>query len=268
MIKLIITDLDGTFLNRQGSFDQALFHKTKVLMDEKKVAFAPCTGKQCERVEALFGEHAKDFWILGDSATRIKKNGQFVYESLIKNELGLALIEKLGEVSKKQTIIACTKEGAFVHEHVSESEMRFVTGSYAHVTKVSNFQDIHDDFVKITVHDPEANFVQTKEKLKEFFEQVYIVASEDTWIDISNIGVHKGTTVKQLQNMLSVTEEETMVFGDGRNDLELMAAAQYSFAVRNATQEVKDAAHFITLSNEESGVMHTIQKILSLQTSS
>ncbi|WP_340968975.1 HAD hydrolase family protein, partial [Bacillus sp. PPSBB_11] len=46
------------------------------------------------------------------------------------------------------------------------------------------------------------------------------------------------------------------------------AAAQYSFAVRNATQEVKDAAHFITLSNEESGVMHTIQKILSLQTSS
>ncbi|CAM5599300.1 hypothetical protein BSAF29S_04163 [Bacillus safensis subsp. safensis] len=50
-----------------------------------------------------------------------------------------------------------------------------------------------------------------------------------------------------------------------RNDLELMESAQYSFAVRNAIQEVKDAAHFITLSNEESGVMHTIQKILSLQ---
>ncbi|VXB97343.1 hypothetical protein BACI9J_60288 [Bacillus altitudinis] len=35
MIKLIITDLDGTFLNNEGSFDQALFQKTKALMDEK-----------------------------------------------------------------------------------------------------------------------------------------------------------------------------------------------------------------------------------------
>jgi hypothetical protein len=38
--------------------------------------------------DALFGEDAKDFWILGDSATRIKKNGKFVYESLISNEAG------------------------------------------------------------------------------------------------------------------------------------------------------------------------------------
>ncbi|MBK4213042.1 HAD family phosphatase [Bacillus pumilus] len=265
MIKLIITDLDGTFLNRQGSFDQALFQKIKALMEEKNVAFAPCTGKQCERVEALFGDDAKDFWILGDSATRIKKDGQFVYESLIKNDLGLSIIHKLEEISKEQTIIACTKDGAVVNEHLSESEMRFVTGSYTNVLKVSKFADIQDDFVKITVHDPEAKCVQTRERISEFFEQVYVVASEDTWIDIANIGVHKGTTVKQLQHILGVTEEETMAFGDGLNDLELMESAQYSFAVRNAIQEVKDAAHFITLSNEESGVMHTIQKILSLQ---
>ncbi|MGO4076319.1 hydrolase, partial [Staphylococcus aureus] len=72
----------------------------------------------------------------------IKKDGQFVYESLIKNDLGLSIIHKLEEISKEQTIIACTKDGAVVNEHLSESEMRFVTGSYTNVLKVSNFADI------------------------------------------------------------------------------------------------------------------------------
>lgn len=44
MIKLVITDLDGTFLNNQGDFDRTLFEKTKRVMEEQHVAFAICTG--------------------------------------------------------------------------------------------------------------------------------------------------------------------------------------------------------------------------------
>ncbi|MBD3861619.1 Cof-type HAD-IIB family hydrolase [Bacillus sp. 28A-2] len=265
MIKLIITDLDGTFLNRKGDYDREFFQSVKNLMVEKNVAFAPCTGKQCERVEALFGQDAKDFWILGDSATRIKKDGKFVYQSLIQNGLGLTIIKRLEEISLEHTVIACTQNGAVVKKSVSEDEMRYVNASYSEVVKVDSFEEINDDFVKITIHDPYGRCVSTKEKLNDLIDQVYIVASEDTWIDISNFGVHKGTTVKQLQKMLGVTKEETMAFGDGRNDLELMDSASYSFAVRNAIPEVKEAAHFITRSNEESGVLKAIEKILNLQ---
>ncbi|MNI94707.1 Sugar phosphatase YidA [compost metagenome] len=76
---------------------------------------------------------------------------------------------------------------------------------------------------------------------------------------------HKGETVKKLQEMLGVTYEETMSFGDGENDVELMAIAKYSFAVSNACENTKKAANFITKSNEENGVLLTIQKILDLQ---
>ncbi|MBU0444358.1 HAD-IIB family hydrolase [Bacillus velezensis] len=265
MIKLVITDLDGTFLNNQGDFDRTLFEKTKRVMEEQHVAFAICTGKQCERVEALFGEDVKDFWILGDSATRIKKNGTFVYESLISNEAGLSIIGALEKISCGHSIIACTKNGAIVKENLSESEMKYVNASYAHVTRITDFTEIKDDFIKITVHDPDANCPETREKLHEFFHQLYIVASEDTWMDISNIGIHKGTTVQELQRLLGVLADETMAFGDGRNDKELMEAASYSFAVKNAIDEIKDAAHFVIKSNEESSVMHTIMRILALQ---
>ena len=57
-----------------------------------------------------------------------------------------------------------------------------------------------------------------------------------------------------------------MVFGDGLNDSELMAAGTYSFAMKNAF-EIKEAAAFVTRSNDDNGVLRTIELILALQES-
>lgn len=268
VIKLVLTDMDGTFLNNSGDFNRELYKDVKKIMKEKGVVFAPVTGKQCERVEELFGNDSDDLWILGDSATRIKHNGKFVYESLLSNNLGLEIIRLLEKVSLEHTIIACTRNGAIIKENISHEEVAIVRKSYAQVKQVSDFNEITDDFIKITIHDPLLRCMETRERLSPFFESAYIVASEAAWIDIANANVHKGTTVEYLQRLLNVTPEETMAFGDGYNDLELMTRATYSFAVRNAVQELKDVANFITLSNEEDAVMKTIIQMLSLQMNS
>ncbi|WP_235828140.1 HAD family hydrolase [Brevibacillus migulae] len=268
MIKLVLTDMDGTFLNSSGDFNRELYKDVRKMMREKGVVFAPVTGKQCERVEELLGEDADDLWILGDSATRIKHNGNFVYESLLSNTLGLEIIRVLEEISSEHTIIACTRNGAVIKDDIPDEEAAIVRKSYAQIRQISNFHEITDDFVKITIHDPLLRCMETRDKLKPFFESAYIVASEAAWIDIANANVHKGTTVEHLQRLLNVTPEETMAFGDGYNDLELMTRATYSFAVRNAVQELKDVANFITRSNDEDAVMKTIMQMLSLQVNS
>lgn len=265
MIKLVLSDMDGTFLNNNGGFNRELYKDVKKIMEEKGVIFAPVTGKQCERVEELFGDDANDFYILGDSATRIKHNGEFVYESLLDNKLGLDIIHSLEEISLEHTIIACTKNAAVIKDNVPQEEAAIVRGSYAQVQQVSDFNKITEDFVKITVHDPALRCFETREKLSSFDDLAYIVASEAAWIDIADANVHKGTTVEQLQQLLNVTPEETMAFGDGYNDIELMTRSTYSFAMRNAVQETKDAANFITRSNEEDAVMKTIIQLLDLQ---
>ncbi|MEC2055988.1 HAD family phosphatase [Peribacillus psychrosaccharolyticus] len=265
MIKLVLSDMDGTFLNNSGDFNRELYQNVKKIMKQKGVIFAPVTGKQCERVEEIFGEDADDLWILGDSATRIKHNKEFIYESLLGNKLGLEIIQFLEEISLEHTIIACTKDGAVIKNNLSSEEASIVRRSYTKVKQVSNFDEITDDFIKITVHDPLMRCIDTREELVPFFQSAYIVASEVAWIDITNANVHKGTTVNHLQSLLNITPEETMVFGDSYNDMELMTCGVYSFAVRNAVQEVKDAANYITRSNEEDGVLNTIIHLLSLQ---
>lgn len=265
MIKLIITDLDGTFLNSAGEFDRHSFARIRDVMAEKGVHFAACTGKQCERVEELFGEYSKDIWIVGDSATRIKHDGVFAFQSLIDNDLGLAIINTLQEASSTHVIIACTPEGAVIRSDVHQHLKDKVRRSYTRMIETDDFSAVKSDFVKITVFDEQGNCPQTRPHLSPFEDDVYIVVSESSWIDIAGYGVHKGSTVQRLQDILKVTPQETMAFGDGYNDLELLAQAEYSFAMRNAFEEVKNAARFITGTNDENAVMETIDRILKLQ---
>jgi hydroxymethylpyrimidine pyrophosphatase-like HAD family hydrolase len=171
----------------------------------------------------------------------------------------------LEEISLDHTVIACTRNGAVIKDSIPQEEAAIVRRSYVQVIQVSNFNLITDDFVKITIHDPLLRCMDTREKLSPFFDSAYIVATEAAWIDIANANVHKGTTVEHLQRLLNVTPDQTMAFGDGYNELELMSRATYSFAVRNTVQELKDAANFITRFNEEDAVMKTIIQMLSLQ---
>ncbi|WP_404346317.1 HAD-IIB family hydrolase [Yersinia kristensenii] len=265
MLKLITPDQDGTFLDDKGDYNRTLFQDIKEIMSQKGVHFALCTGKQCERVEELFKDDAEQFWILGDSATRIKYQGEYVYQSLIKNQLGLKIIATLEAINKEPIIIACTSEGAFIKSSVSTEMENKIKKSYAKVTKVDCFSQTSHDFVKISVYDEKGRCPEFKPHLHEFFDKAYIVVSEDAWIDIADVGVHKGHTVEILQKLLNVNKDETMVFGDGLNDIELMERATFSFAMRNAFEETKSAANFITGKNTEDAVMLTIQRILTLQ---
>ncbi|WP_068501022.1 Cof-type HAD-IIB family hydrolase [Paenibacillus kribbensis] len=265
MIKLVVTDLDGTFLNNQGLFDIDLFNQVHAEMQQKGITFVACTGKQCERVEKLFGEHGKGIWILGDSAARIKKDGEVVKEFSIDRDLALQAIKEIQRFDSNMTLIVCTSDAAYVHSSIPEDMFNVVKGSYEHVIKIDSFSQIDSRFIKITVYDIEGRSSALREQVEQRLGgQIYIVDSEPRWLDITALHTHKGETVKKLQEMLAVTFEETMSFGDGENDVELMAIAKYSFAVSNACENTKKAASFITKSNEENGVLLTIQKIMDL----
>ncbi len=265
MIKLIITDMDGTFLNSQGDYNRALFETVIANINEHGVHFAACTGKQVERVEELFGEQSKGFWILGDSATRIKHQGEYVYQSLLNNALGLAIIRQLEALAGEHIVIACTPDYAAIKRDTPEHLQSVVRRSYAQVKLIDRYEQIDSDFVKITVYDHNQQCPALRPHLAKFDDQAYIVVSEAAWIDIANAGVHKGTTVERLQAMVGASKAETMVFGDGFNDIELMERADFSFAMRNAFDETKAAANYITRSNDEDAVMHTILHMLALQ---
>ena len=89
-----------------------------------------------------------------------------------------------------------------------------------------------------------------------------MVVSGAHWVDIMDVNTDKRRGVLALQQQLGITPAQTMVFGDYLNDLQMLSAGQWSFAMANAYPDVVDQARFIAPANTDQGVLRVIEAML------
>ncbi|MBQ7284042.1 MAG: HAD family phosphatase [Oscillospiraceae bacterium] len=99
------------------------------------------------------------------------------------------------------------------------------------------------------------------EILPKKFNDIVLSVTAKNNIEINNINANKGNAIWMLADYLGVPRENTVSFGDALNDLSMIKAAGTGVAMANACDEIKEAADFITLSNDEDGVAYGIEKI-------
>lgn len=81
-------------------------------------------------------------------------------------------------------------------------------------------------------------------------------------IDINNPNISKGATITNLLKYLNIRKDDSICFGDFINDLEMFDVCGLKVAMGNALKEIKDAADFITDSNNDNGVANFLDKYL------
>ncbi len=91
-----------------------------------------------------------------------------------------------------------------------------------------------------------------------------VAVSGANWLDVMVVQANKGKALRLVQQALGISREQTMVFGDYLNDLEMMDAAAYSFAMTNAHPLPKERARFIAPGNADNGVVRTIKSVLGI----
>jgi len=84
--------------------------------------------------------------------------------------------------------------------------------------------------------------------------------SKPRFLDVTAHGIHKGTVVARLTELLGIDQAAVAVIGDGPNDVEMFRQAAISIALGQAVDEVRAAADFITTSNDEEGWARGIEK--------
>ena len=75
---------------------------------------------------------------------------------------------------------------------------------------------------------------------------------------------NKGSGIRHIQATLNISRDQTMVFGDFLNDLEMMDEATYSFAMANAHPLLKERANYLSPGNADNGVVRTIKAVLGI----
>ncbi len=113
----------------------------------------------------------------------------------------------------------------------------------------------------VLVGDPEA-LDAVEARAKAAFEgRLYISKSLPYFLEFAADGVTKGAGLDFLAGHMGFTREETIAFGDGENDVELVEWAGFGIAVENAHERVKAVADWICPSAEDEGVAQVLESL-------
>lgn len=99
-------------------------------------------------------------------------------------------------------------------------------------------------------------------KVKDRFPDLSITSSEPFFLEVMPNGVDKALSLARLLDHLNLEPAQMMACGDGLNDLSMIKFAGMGVAMANARDEVKAAANFVTLDNENDGVAYAVNKFI------
>jgi len=114
----------------------------------------------------------------------------------------------------------------------------------------------------VIVGDPEAlDHVELRAKAT-FGDSLYVSKSLPYFLEFAAAGVTKGAGLEFLAERMGFTPAETVSFGDGENDIELVEWAGYGVAVENAHERVKAVADWVCGSAKDEAVAQVLEALL------
>lgn len=78
--------------------------------------------------------------------------------------------------------------------------------------------------------------------------------------ELSIPGIHKALAIEILLKHLNLSEEDTLAYGDGMNDAEMLEFVKIGVAMGNAKDELKKLANDITDTHDENGLYNSFKK--------
>lgn len=257
MIKLIVTDMDGTFLNEDKNFSDEFWDIYEELK-RKNIRFAVASGRQYYNLENIFSKISNEIIFIAENGGYIMKSGEEIYSNVLSKKDIFEVVES-GRKLKNSNIVLCGKKSAYIEN----DDIEFVIEARKYYDKlelVSDLLEVNDEIIKIAF----CNLTGVEEIYRYFskLKGLKVVVSGYIWLDISNLDVNKGKALKFIQERYNIKREEILAFGDYLNDIELLMESEHSYAMENAHKDLKQIARYIAPSNIDNGVLQIIKKYI------
>ncbi|RKS53538.1 hypothetical protein BC962_1790 [Gillisia mitskevichiae] len=259
MIKLIVTDMDGTLLNDKHEIHPDFWEIEKELTN-KKIMFSVASGRQFYNLESKF-ERIKDRMLFfAENGTYVVYKGKEIYLNPLQREDAVKFIE-IGRNLDHTQLVLCGKNSAYI-ETKDEIFFKEINKYYERLEIVEDLTKVDDTILKVTLCNFNGVEEHTYPHFQDYKNNFKVAIAASVFIDITSLSANKGNAIKEIQKELNITPEETMVFGDYLNDLEMMQNAKFSYAMKNAHPEIISASKYVTnFSNNENGVLRTIEEL-------
>ncbi|WP_434981350.1 HAD family hydrolase [Daejeonia sp. YH14] len=260
-IKLIVTDMDGTFLNSYYQMSPE-FPQIYQELKKRKILFVPASGRQMAGITRYFPDIQEEIGFIAENGGYVINKNKEILVDRMPEHFAKDILDEVHKIPGARAVISA-KEQAY-YDTDDQEFIRFLSQYYLKNKRIQDFGEVSKDSIfKIAVFHPEGSEQHLYPYLKKFEEQeLQVVVSGPYWLDIMNKDINKGKALAKLQHHLGISPEETMAFGDYMNDTEMLKDAAYSYAMKNAHPEVKKAARFLAPDNNSFGVVEIIKNNL------
>ncbi len=252
MEKLIVLDLDGTLLKKDKTVSS---YTVETLLKFKKmgnkILFA--TARPPRDAYKYVPIELRNNPIICYNGACILNGEEILYANQINKKDTLEIIgiaEKLGYIQISMEIDDTLYSNFDASEFFGNAPNQIV------------------DFAKLDFKNIYKLMVCSKKKIvKKLVDELPkscrgVITDNGTICQIANYKVSKWNSVKLLAEEIGIKAKNIIAFGDDYNDFDMIKNAGMGVAMKNAEQEIKENADFITDSNDNDGVAKFIEKNL------
>lgn len=247
MIKLFVTDIDGTLLPIGGKIPPANIEAVqKMIRAGVKVVIA--TGRMYRAalpIAAQLGVHVP---IIAYNGALIKSSaGEILHTHCMDEAVVRKLIDFFEEhgrhvQSYSDDILYVPERNRYVDVYETAQKVSAVevgwNGMREHAKDVTKLLSISDDGDELTDSMTAAK--------KIFGGQVEVTRSHPMFAEFMASGVTKAGAIKILADKFGIANEEILAIGDSENDLSMLTSVGVGVAMGNAVPAVKEACTRIT----------------------
>lgn len=245
LIKLIVSDLDGTLLQEDNTVKledaKAL---NQALLEGLEISIA--TGRMDTEIKEVLKS-------IGQKFHRISQNGAFastidersIFSRTFPTDIAETIYTKV--LSPKFVTIVCSYDTNFTHEnneYVEDVQKRMFHPIIIDPEIGSKFAEVNPS--KITLIGFENDIFDMYDKLSsEFKDEIDLFISEKHVLDIMPKQISKGNAIRKLLDDLSLKPEEIACIGDSFNDIPMFRLTPHSFVMATAHDDVKTEGKFV-----------------------
>lgn len=261
MLKLIATDMDGTFLRDDMTYNEARFAQLHQQLQLKGIRFVIASGNQYFQLRSFFKDYPEMIYV-AENGAYIRDHQRVYVQHAFEPAKVTAILTKIKTIPNLKLLV-CGAKSAYTLTTTDPQHVATMRHYYHHLEVVDSFVNLDDAILKFAIScSPEQTATIVEQLRTALVGLAEPTSSGHGDIDIIQPGINKAAGLRELGEQLGITLAEMAAFGDGGNDLEMLSEVGLGIAMANAQPAVSAVADQTTGSNQEQGVLQALAHLL------